>query len=336
MGRPLHKKYFGNRNIGSASTTADNGIGGQGIASISNPGGGVGNFVVNNTYKNFPLLTIGAPTLPTGVQATADVVFEIDTVTYTAGGQTNADYVAGLSTSITGLGGGAIINITEVASKVTAVDVTTAGTNRGEFRRGDFDGTGIASHQVLQAPNAGTDLQVTFTFRVKSITIVEQGSGYVSAPNLSWGGHTFTGQTTPSLNAATLTTDSGSAGTVTNDENAIIVTAFIPAANGGTAAATGDIVKQTNDKRYKVKTSEGTGICQLKTSAAANAAGEMSIKATDSAGGNYLVAKLTSRKVVLVPAALGGSAGTQFASGASAKWTFGSAVLNDTVTIENA
>ena len=24
MGRPLNKKYFGNRNIGSASTTADN------------------------------------------------------------------------------------------------------------------------------------------------------------------------------------------------------------------------------------------------------------------------------------------------------------------------
>jgi hypothetical protein len=153
---------------------------------------------------------------------------------------------------------------------------------------------------------------------------------------LSWDGHTFTGQTSPSLNAATLTTDTGSAGSATNEENAIVVTAFIPTANGGTAAATGDIVKQRSDKSYKVKTSEGTGICRLKTSAAANAAGEMSIKATDSEGKNYLVAKLTARKVVLVPAALGGNAGTQFASGASAKWTFGSAVLNDTVTIENA
>jgi hypothetical protein len=337
MGRPLNKKYFGNRNIGSASTTADNGIGGQAIASISNPAGGVGSFSVNNTYKNFPQLNIGAPTIPGGVQATADVVFEINTVTFSSGGQTNADYVAGLSTTITGLGGGAIVNITEVASKVTAVDVTTAGTNRGEFRRGDaFDGTGITTFQVLQAPNAGTDLQINITFRVKSITIVEQGSGYVTVPNLSWNGHTFTGQTSPSLNAVTFATDTGSAGTVTNDENAIICTAFIPAANGGTAAVIGDIVKQSNDKRYKVKTAEGTGICRLKTTGAASAAGEMSIKATDSAGGNYLVAKLTARKVVLVPAALGGSAGTQFASGASAKWTFGSAVLNDTVTIENA
>jgi hypothetical protein len=334
MGRPLNKKYFGNRNIGTTGTGDNYGIGGQGLLSISNPAGGVGSFVVTNTYKNFPLLTIGAPNLPTGVQATADVVFELDTVTFTSGGQTANDYVAGLSTSITGLGGGAVVNIVEAGNVVTAVNLT--GGNRGEFRRGDFDGTGITTHQVLQAPNAGTDLQITVTYRVKSITIVEKGSGYTAAPTLSWGGHTFTGQTSPSLNEVTLTTDSGAAGSATNQENAIIVTAFIPTANGGSSAVAGDIVKQTNDKRYKVKTAQGTGICQLVTDGVANAAGEVSIKATDSAGGNYLVAKLTSRKVVLVPAALGGSAGTQFASGASAKWTFGSAVLNTTVTIENA
>ena len=65
----------------------------------------------------------------------------------------------------------------------------------------------------------------------------------------------------------------------------------------------------------------------------------MSIKATDSAGNTYFVAKLTSRKVVLVPAANvhGGttSAGTQFYVGTTAKWTFGSAVAGTTVTIEN-
>jgi len=332
MGRPLNKKYFGNRNIGTTGTGDNYGIGGQGLATISTAT--VGSFVVTNTYQNFPLLTIGAPNLPTGVQATADVVFELDTVTFSSGGQTDGDYLAGLSTTITGLGGGAVVNIVEVANKVTAVNLT--GGNRGEFRRGDITGVGVTTHQVLQAPNAGTNLQITVTFRVKSITILEKGSGYTAVPALSWNGHTFTGQTTPSGNTPALTTDSGSAGSSTNQENAIIVTAFIPAANGGTAAATGDIVKQTNDKRYKVKTSEGTGICQLVTDGVANAAGEVSIKATDSEGKNYLVAKLTSRKVVLVPAALGGDAGTQFASGASAKWTFGSAVLNTTVTIENA
>ena len=332
MGRPLNKKYFGNRNIGTTGTS-DNGLGGEGLASISVAT--AGSFVVSNTYKNFPLLNIGAPTLPSGVQATADVVFEIDTVTYASGGQTDADYVAGLSTSITGLGGGAVVNIVEVGNKVTAVNLT--GGNRGEFRRGDaFDGTGITTFQVLQAPNAGTDLQINITFRVKSITILEKGSGYVTAPILSWSGHTFTGQTSPSGQTPALTTDSGSAGSSTNQENAIIVTAFIPVANGGTSALTGDIVKQTNDRRYKVNTSECTGICQLVTDGVANAAGEVSIKATDSDGGNYLVAKLTSRKVVLVPAALGGVAGTQFASGASAKWSFTTTIAGAQVVIENA
>jgi hypothetical protein len=330
MGRPLNKKYFGNRNIGTAGT-ADNGIGGEGLASISVAT--AGSFVVSDTYKNFPLLNIGAPTIPGGVQATADVVFEIDTVTYTSGGQTDGDYVAGLSTSITGLGGGAVVNIVEVANKVTAVNLT--GGNRGEFRRGDaFDGTGISTFQVLQAPNAGTDLQIAITFRVKSITIVEKGSGYVSVPQLSWSGHTFTGQTTPSGNTPVLTTDSGKAGSSTNQENAIIAYGYL---TGGSLLIS-DIVKQKNDKRYKIKNATGTGVCQLK-STIANGAGQMNIVATDSDGGTYYVVKLTSRKAVLVPAAvarLSSSAGSQFASGTAAKWSFGSAVEDDTVTIENA
>ena len=334
MGRPLNKKYFGNRNTGSASTTADNGIGGGAVASVTYDGGEAGNFEVTDTYKNFPTVTASVPTIPGGVRALLTAVYELDTVTFSSGGQTDGDYLAGLSTSITGLGGGAVVNIVEVGNKVTAVNLT--GGNRGEFRRGDFDGTGVTTHQVLQAPNAGTDLQITVTYRVKSVTVTEPGSGYTSAPTLTWAGHTFTGQTAPTLNTVVMLVDSGSAGSTTNQENAIVVTAFIPVANNGTAALTGDIVKQTNDRRYKVKTSEGTGICQLVTDGVANAAGEVSIKATDSEGKNYLVAKLTSRKVVLVPAALGGDAGTQFTSGTSAKWTFGDAVLNTTVKIENA
>jgi hypothetical protein len=243
MGRPLNKKYFGNRNVGTAATT-DNGIGGQGVASVTVAGEFSGFTLATTT------VTFAAPTLPSGVTATGTA--------------------------------------TIVAGEITAIVITNS------------------------------------------------GSGYVSAPAVTVADSDVGAEVTTGTLTAVLTTDSGSAGSSTNQENAIIVTAFIPAANGGTAAATGDIVKQTNDRRYKVKTSEGTGICQLKTTAAANAAGEMSIKAIDSEGKNYLVAKLTSRKVVLVPAALGGSAGTQFASGTSAKWTFGSAVLNTTVKIENA
>jgi hypothetical protein len=313
MGRPLNKKYFGNRNTGSASTTADNKIGGQAIASISNPVGGVGNFVVTDTYRNFPRLVIGAPTIPNGVQTTADVVFELDTVTFTSGGQTNADYVAGLSTSITGLGGGAVVNIVETSSKVTSVNLT--GGNRGEFRRGDFTGSGITTHQVLQAPNAGTDLQITVTYRVKSITIVEPGSGYTSAPALSWDGHTFTGQTSPSLNAVTFATDTGNVGATTNQENAIRMTAFL---TGGSAGEV-DIIRQVSTRRYKVTDGTRTGIVKL-SETVADAAGEGSILVTDAANGTYFVTKLTAHKATLKR-----GTGTVYTDGAAVPWTFGTA-----------
>jgi hypothetical protein len=240
MGRPLNKKYFGNRNVGTAATT-DNGIGGQGVASVTVAGEFSGFTLATTT------VTFAAPTLPGGVTATGTA--------------------------------------TIVAGAVTAIVMTNS------------------------------------------------GSGYVSAPTVTVADSDVGAEVTTGTLTAVLTTDSGSAGSSTNQENAIVVTAFVP---GGSSAVIGDIVKQTNDRRYRVKTAQGTGICQLVTDGVANAAGEVSIKATDSAGGNYLVAKLTARKVVLVPAALGGSAGTQFASGTSAKWTFGSAVLNTTVTIENA
>jgi hypothetical protein len=315
MGRPLNKKYFGNRNIGTTTTT-DNGIGGEGVASVTIGG-------TNNAYVAVPTVTFADPTLPGGVTATGSAVMGVVGVTLVAAGTGYA--VNDVITLAAGAGAGTAATLTVTAitgggatGPIDTVSITTAGNY-----------TTITDVTAVGVTGPGND-DATFdlTFKVNSITVTEKGSGYVSAPAI-----TMTGNATKT---AVLTTDSGSAGSSTNQENAIVCTAFIPAANGGTQALTGDIVKQTNDRRYKVKTSEGTGICQLVTDGVANAAGEISIKATDSEGKNYLVAKLTSRKVVLVPAALGGQAGTQFASGTSAKWTFGAAVLNTTVTIENA
>ena len=73
MGRPLAKRFFGNENTGSASTTADDGIGGQSLASITF--GGVNN---SSGYTVGDALTISAPDLPSGVQAVA-VVATVDT-----------------------------------------------------------------------------------------------------------------------------------------------------------------------------------------------------------------------------------------------------------------
>jgi hypothetical protein len=319
MGRPLNKKYFGNRNTGSASTTADNGIGGGAVASVS--AGTVGNFVVSDTYQNFPSLTVAVPTLPNGVRAVLTPVYELDTVTFSSGGQTDADYLAGLSTSIPSLGGGAVVNIVEVANKVTAVNLT--GGNRGEFRRGDITGVGLTTHQVLQAPNAGTDLQINVTFRVKRIEVTEAGSGYTVTPALTWGGHDFTTQTTPSAQTVTMLVDSGTISTTGNQENAIVMTAFLT----GGSATTVDIIRQVSTNRYKVtdgtRTTNGTTIPHVQLqSTLANAAGECSIAATDSAGGEYFVTKLTARKATVTRA---GGSGWLYATGQAAPWKFDTA-----------
>ena len=75
MARSLNKKYFGNRNIGSASVTTDDGIGGNGIASVTIAGSWSGFTQATST------VTFSAPQLPGGVTATG-------TVTITAGAPT--------------------------------------------------------------------------------------------------------------------------------------------------------------------------------------------------------------------------------------------------------
>ena len=159
-----------------------------------------------------------------------------------------------------------------------------------------------------------------------TVTVVSAGSGYTSAPTITFAGSVAggTGSATP---VATLTT-----GAAARQNGIKCETQY---GSGDSEITTGDVIKQVSTKRYKVQTSQGTGTFKLVTTEA-KAAGEMSIKATDSDGNTYFVAKLTARKVVLVPAALGGSAGTQFASGASAKWSFTTTIEDAQVVIENA
>lgn len=94
MGRPLNKKYFGNRNIGSLSTITDNGIGGQGVAGVTLGGTWSGFDAVTTT------VTFGAPQLPNGVRALGAAIIN---------------------------GGGAVtgVNITEKGSGYTAAPAVT-------------------------------------------------------------------------------------------------------------------------------------------------------------------------------------------------------------------
>ena len=222
-----------------------------------------------------------------------------------------------------------------------------ANTNYATFGTANVGGESVASVTVVAGDSAGyvTGEAVSFSApqitggaypvativatagAVTSVVITSKGSGYTSAPT------------------ATVTTAAGTQTTLTLTP--VLTTGAAVRQNGikceaqigaGAEVTTGDIIKQVSGRRYKVQTSGGVGVCKLVTIEAKDA-GQMSIKATDSAGNTYFVAKLTARKAVLVPAAnVHGDTttiGSQFASGATAKWTFGAAVVNTTVTIEN-
>ena len=222
-----------------------------------------------------------------------------------------------------------------------------ANTNYATFGTANVGGESVASVTVVAGDSAGyvTGEAVSFSApqitggaypvativatagAVTSVVITSKGSGYTSAPT------------------ATVTTAAGTQTTLTLTP--VLTTGAAVRQNGikceaqigaGAEVTTGDIIKQVSGRRYKVQTSGGVGVCKLVTTEAKDA-GQMSIKATDSAGNTYFVAKLTARKAVLVPAAnVHGDTttiGSQFASGATAKWTFGAAVVNTTVTIEN-
>jgi hypothetical protein len=113
MARSLNKKYFGNRNIGSASVTTDDGIGGNGIASVTI--GGVWSGFTQATST----VTFSAPQLPGGVTATG-------TVTITSGAPT-------------------LVTMTEKGSGYTALPtVTIADSDVGA----ETSGTATAVYQV--------------------------------------------------------------------------------------------------------------------------------------------------------------------------------------------
>jgi hypothetical protein len=332
--------------------TTDDGIGGQGIASIT-----LGAANNSSGYTaGASQIALGTPDIAGGVQATASLVVGpagafltigattsgTDRSTFTATGTGTAatgTFTGLVQKSTNGSGSGAVFTITKATTGTNyatggVLTVITATTKGSGYVVGD---TIVIDGALIGGVTTTNDITLTVVGAVAAagtitgITITEQGSGYQSAPGVVLS----TGTQGTLTVTAVVTTDTGAVGSVTNDENAIISRMFIPAADGGTATNAGDIIKQVSGRRFKVKNSEGTGICQLETANFTLTAGKMTIKATDSDGNNYLVAKITNRRVTLVPNAAGGTIGTQFASGATAMWTFGSAVANATVTIQN-
>jgi len=295
MARSLNKKFFGNRNIGSASVTTDDGIGGGAVASVT--------LNALGAYTTRPTITFAVPTLPGGVRATGTITSEVESVTAVGGTQTG--YTVGQLITVTGTD--AVLRVATIGGTGgdDALTFDFTGGSRGTFLYAS--GALATGAQATTSNGAGAGLTVTLRFRAKEVVITEAGSGYVSAPT-----PTFTQSVTAT--SVNMMVDSGAVGSATNDENAILMTAFL---TGGSALPV-DIIRQVSSRRYKVTDGTLTGIVAL-TSTLADAAGECSIAATDSAGGEYFVTKLTGRKATLTRA---GGSGWLYATGEAAPWSF--------------
>jgi len=303
MGRPLNKKYFGNKNSPftefQGQSGADSGLGGR-VASVT--------LNALGSYTTRPTVTFSDPTLVGGVTATGTVTSEALSAVATAAG---TGYVVGDLLTVTTAGGSAIAYVASVdtGGEVLTVNFTGTGASRGSFEALPSGAQATTDNSV-----AGNGATLTITFRAKSVTITEAGSGYVTVADAA---PTFTQSVT---GASVLSTAVNS--------RAIKAFAYL---KGGSRLSS-NIIKQDNRIQYKVENATGVGVVQLVDSEA-NAAGEMDITAYDSANNEYWVKKLTGRKAVITRKSSGAG---QFASGTSVPWTFDAPTADYSVKIDNA
>jgi hypothetical protein len=207
MGRPLNKKLFGNRNIGTTGTT-DNRIGGEGVASV--------NITAEGTYTSaLPTATFSTPEIPGGVRATgvvhghalsavvnaAGTGYNLnDTVLQNPSAGNEGIYATWRVSAVTVTGitlnnGGTAVDTgdeytfsvagfaTPLRVRVTASNagVATAVTivNGGVWTNGALPSntTGMTRAQVAAGQDFnGTGLQVNITtWGVQAVTVLEQG-----------------------------------------------------------------------------------------------------------------------------------------------------------------
>jgi hypothetical protein len=357
MGRPLNKKYMGNRNIGTNRPT-DDGIGGSEVASVTL--GGTNNssgFTAGSSQISF-----SAPQIANGTTTTGALVVTSGIVS------SSTTYTTLTGTAITGTQGGTGLAVKSTSGTGTGATFTIAKTGAGTTYSGATTitvvagGSGYAvgdtitiSGALLGGATPANDLTFTLATsvvngRITGVTITNPGSGYRTVPTV-----TVTTGTKGTLTlTAVFATDTGGVGSSTYQENAILAWAY----TGGNLVEV-DLQKQISTKRYRFNKSGevnrlGTEIGRIRYDAVADGTAgytaaegvELNIVAVDASGGTYLVRKLYNRtctvnpvSIASTPAAAFGvsasSAGSVYTANKQYKWTFGTPTA-DTVQILNA
>lgn len=304
MGRPINKKFFGNKNF----PYQDQAVGGP----TGDGGEGVNTITVSNTgtaYSAGTVVTINAPQIAGGVPATISysrtAAGNLSVTKVTAGsGYTSAALTVTKALTVTGRSG----DTTNTAYTLTNVS-SVAGVYIGMLAGSNYGMQASTYVTAIGTDTVSLSKPLTATTASAVLSFTDSGSTFASS--------------------VALTT------TVTN---ALAFTSFLLAKDGGASAvAGGDIMKQESSRRYLVNNSQGRGQVKL---VAKNTlvAGQMNLIATDFGGSTYFVTKLTAHKATLVNQYGTGTALVTLTTDAdgvktgATGWTLGSAT-STTVTI---
>ena len=300
MGRPIKKKFFGSDNVNDSLTYSD--AGGEGLSSIT---------LTNRGSAYSQGLTATVAVSPIG--GTRGV---ISLAISTANGRVDTATVSTVGTGYTTAPAITLVKPANVV--VTGTTLYPANAN--------VTVSSVAGLYVGMTANTGfaatTYITAIEQYGTGVVTMSATNNAAKSAAGISFGDTGASGSLTAVLiNVATTA-------------NTIQANAWV---TGGTIGKAADIVAQKSSRRYRVTNADGTSVArlvptgvngvnsptvaQVVTAGGPTALGEATILATDSDGGVYLVGKLESRTALVFPAAIGGSAGSQFAANSHVRWT---------------
>ena len=318
MGRPIPERFF--NGTGGAGSP-----GGEGISSLIVEGG--------NSYSAGTTISFSASPIG-GTTATASITFvapadnapgngNVATATVTAAG---SGYTSVPTITFNKPANVVVDGFTQIAGKVFKF---SSGVTSGIF-------AGMVANVFFTTTTLGNPTRVvSVDVASGNITMSTANTAAISSP-VSFGDVGRLGDILPVLIPAVTTA------------NTIQGNAFITSGAGGRVA---DILSQKGSRRYRVTNDQGTDTCRLvptgingnedannPTVAAVTAAGgpvaagQMTIQASDSAGGTYWVGKLEGQTALVFPGGTG-TPGTEFTANSHVIWSMNAAVVNTTVKL---
>ena len=296
MGRPIKRRFFG------VYTTAGTATGGESVQTFQVIAKG-SNYSQGTTISTAASVIGGTAASGTVTVTVANGAITTATVSVAGNGYTTAPAV-----TITRATNVAVVGTTYYGNSTTPTVklATTSGLFVGMVANSSILGSGTISIASIDTANANIVLSANITASISNTPLLwsDRGTGGIVTANL------FASTTTA---------------------NTIQANAWTTTSGVGKQA---DIVSQRSSRRYRVTNSTETAVARLVAETAdvnlagPSAAGSMTITATDSTGGTYLVKKLESRTACLVRVT-----GTQFANNEHVSWNITGAVLNTSVKL---